>query len=84
MAPSATATMPNRIPRIGQILCARRGCPRPVMYSSSVAVHLVQHPIVQDALTSLRDKSTTPSHFRRLTHRLSLAVWRWTPPASCP
>ena len=44
------------------------------MYSSSVAVHLVQHPIVQDALTSLRDKSTKASHFRRLTHRLSLAV----------
>lgn len=44
------------------------------MYSSIVAVHLVQHPIVQDALTSLRDKATTPSHFRRLTHRLSLVV----------
>lgn len=44
------------------------------MYSSIVAVHLVQHPIVQDALTSLRDKATSPSHFRRLTHRLSLVV----------
>jgi uracil phosphoribosyltransferase len=39
-----------------------------------VPVHLVQHPIVQDALISLRDKATTPSHFRRLTHRLSLVV----------
>jgi len=39
-----------------------------------VAVHLVQHPIVQDALSSLRNKSTSPSHFRRLTHRLSLIV----------
>ena len=37
-------------------------------------VHLVQHPIVQDALISLRDRSTNASHFRRLTHRLSLAV----------
>lgn len=37
-------------------------------------VHLVQHPIVQDALISLRDKATTSSHFRRLTHRLSLLV----------
>ena len=34
----------------------------------------MQHPIVQDALTSLRDKATTASHFRRLTHRLSLVV----------
>jgi uracil phosphoribosyltransferase len=39
-----------------------------------VPVHLVQHPIVQDALISLRDKATTASHFRRLTHRLSLVV----------
>lgn len=44
------------------------------MYSSGVPVHVVQHPIVQDALISLRDKSTTASHFRRLTHRLSLVV----------
>jgi len=29
---------------------------------------------VQDALSSLRNKSTSPSHFRRLTHRLSLIV----------
>ena len=34
-------------------------------------VHLVHHPIAQDALLSLRDKHTTPSHFRRLTHRIS-------------
>src|SRR5687767_9802527 len=45
-----------------------------LMYSSRVAVHLVQHPIVQDALTSLRDRATKASHFRRLTHRLSLVV----------
>jgi uracil phosphoribosyltransferase len=44
------------------------------MYSSAVAVHLVHHPIVQDALTSLRDRATKASHFRRLTHRLSLVV----------
>lgn len=37
-------------------------------------VHLVQHPIAQDALLSLRDRATTPSHFRRLTHRLSLIL----------
>jgi uracil phosphoribosyltransferase len=39
-----------------------------------VPVHLVQHPIAQDALLSLRDKATTSSHFRRLTHRLSLLL----------
>jgi len=44
------------------------------MYSSSVAVHLVQHPIVQDALTSLRDRSTKASHFRRLAYRVSVLV----------
>jgi uracil phosphoribosyltransferase len=37
-------------------------------------VHLVQHPIAQDALIRLRDKATTSSDFRRLTHRLSLVV----------
>lgn len=37
-------------------------------------VHLVQHPIVHDALLSLRDRTTTSSHFRRLTHRVSLIV----------
>lgn len=37
-------------------------------------VHLVQHPIAQDALISLRDRATTPSEFRRLTHRLSLLL----------
>jgi len=36
-----------------------------------VPVHLVTHPIAQDALLSLRDKHTTPSHFRRLTYRIS-------------
>ena len=44
------------------------------MYSLNVPVHLVEHPIAQDALLSLRDKATTASHFRRLTHRVSLLV----------
>jgi uracil phosphoribosyltransferase len=39
-----------------------------------VALHLVHHPIAQDALLTLRDKSTRPSHFRRLAHRLSLVL----------
>lgn len=37
-------------------------------------VHLVQHPIAQDALLSLRDRATSASHFRRLTHRLSVIL----------
>jgi uracil phosphoribosyltransferase len=39
-----------------------------------VPLHLVQHPIAQDALISLRDKTTGASRFRRLTHRLSLIL----------
>lgn len=37
-------------------------------------VHLVDHPVAQDALLALRDKTTTPSHFRRLTRRVSQIV----------
>ncbi|MFI5177719.1 MAG: uracil phosphoribosyltransferase [Vicinamibacterales bacterium] len=37
-------------------------------------VHLVDHPIAHDALAALRDKTTRPSHFRRLAHRLSLVL----------
>jgi uracil phosphoribosyltransferase len=44
------------------------------VYSLTVPVHLVEHPIAQDALLSLRDVATRASHFRRLTHRVSLFV----------
>ena len=44
------------------------------MYSLNVPVHLVQHPIAQDALIALRDRTTRSSHFRRLAHRLSLVI----------
>jgi uracil phosphoribosyltransferase len=47
---------------------------RHLAYSLGVPVHLVEHPIAQDALLALRDKTTAPARFRRLTHRLSLAV----------
>jgi uracil phosphoribosyltransferase len=39
-----------------------------------VPLHLVQHPIAQDALTSLRDRHTTPGQFRLLAHRVSLIL----------
>jgi len=34
----------------------------------------VQHPIAQDALSSLRDRATPASEFRRLAYRLSLIL----------
>ena len=55
---------------------AAAGHPRPHcnVYSSHVSVHLVRHPIAQDALMALRDRETRSSHFRRLAHRLTLVV----------
>jgi uracil phosphoribosyltransferase len=44
------------------------------VYSSTVPVHLVHHPIAQDALLHLRDRTTRTGHFRRLTHRMSLLL----------
>jgi uracil phosphoribosyltransferase len=44
------------------------------VYSLHVPVHLVHHPIAQDVLLMLRDRTTEPSAFRALTHRLSLIV----------
>ena len=37
-------------------------------------VHLVDHPLVQDALVDLRDKRTTPEHFRRAATRISVLL----------
>ncbi len=37
-------------------------------------VHVVQHPIAQDALIGLRDRTTKTSHFRRLARRVSQIV----------
>ena len=44
------------------------------MYSLPVAVHLVQHPLVHDALGILRDSSTPPELFRRMAVRISLLL----------
>jgi len=44
------------------------------VYSLVVPVHLVSHPVAQDVLLQLRDRTTPPSRFRRLTHRLSLIL----------
>ena len=37
-------------------------------------VHLVDHPLVHDALVSLRDKDTAPEHFRRAATRISVLL----------
>ena len=39
-----------------------------------MAVHLVDHPLVHDALVSLRDKRTTAEHFRRAATRISMLL----------
>lgn len=39
-----------------------------------VSVHLVDHPLVHDALVSLRDKTTTPEGFRRAATRISVLL----------
>jgi uracil phosphoribosyltransferase len=41
---------------------------------SPVPLHLVDHPLVHDALVSLRDKRTTPEHFRRAATRISVLL----------
>jgi len=37
-------------------------------------VHLVEHPLVHDALATLRDVSTTPQTFRHMAMRISLLL----------
>jgi uracil phosphoribosyltransferase len=37
-------------------------------------VHLVEHPLVHDALATLRDRSTPPEVFRRMAVRISLLL----------
>lgn len=37
-------------------------------------VHIVEHPLVHDALVQLRDKSTTSEHFRRAARRISVLL----------
>jgi uracil phosphoribosyltransferase len=39
-----------------------------------VPVHLVEHPLVHDALATLRDASTPPELFRRMAVRISLLL----------
>jgi hypothetical protein len=44
------------------------------VYSDAVPVHIVDHPLVHDALVSLRDKTTPPEAFRRAATRISVLL----------
>ena len=44
------------------------------MYSAGVSVHVVEHPLVHDALVTLRDRATPPELFRRMAVRISLLL----------
>src|SRR5262245_46507360 len=46
----------------------------PIVYSEAVPVHLVDHPLVHDALLELRDRRTAPPHFRRAATRISVLL----------
>ena len=39
-----------------------------------MSVHIVDHPLVHDALVELRDKRTLPEHFRRAATRISVLL----------
>ncbi len=39
-----------------------------------VPVHIVEHPLVHDALATLRDASTSPERFRHMAMRISLLL----------
>jgi uracil phosphoribosyltransferase len=41
---------------------------------NAVPVHVVEHPVVHDALATLRDVSTRPETFRRMAVRISLLL----------
>lgn len=47
---------------------------KPLLYSVAVSVHLVDHPLVQDILLSLRDERTTHEAFRRMAIRISVLL----------
>ena len=39
-----------------------------------MSIHIVDHPLVHDALATLRDKRTTPEHFRRAATQISVLL----------
>jgi len=49
-------------------------CSRKLYSLGLVPVHLVEHPLVHDALIELRDKRTGPDRFRRAATRISVLL----------
>lgn len=45
-----------------------------MVYSPSVPLHLVTHPVVHDILLRLRDRRTPPDTFRAMARRISLLL----------
>jgi uracil phosphoribosyltransferase len=45
-----------------------------LQYIVFVPIHLVDHPLVADALATLRDRQTAAEHFRRATRRISVLL----------
>ncbi len=50
------------------------GAPPNLSYSLTVAVHLIEHPVAQASVLTLRDRTTRAGHFRRLARRVSLVL----------
>jgi uracil phosphoribosyltransferase len=44
------------------------------VYDFAVPLHIVDHPLVHDALATLRDEQTSPEEFRRTAIRISLLL----------
>jgi uracil phosphoribosyltransferase len=44
------------------------------LYSDRVPLHLIQHPLVHDALATLREAATPPELFRRMAVRISFLL----------
>jgi uracil phosphoribosyltransferase len=44
------------------------------LYYAAVPLHVVDHPLVHDALAQLRDARTPPSDFRRAANRISVLL----------
>ena len=71
--PPAAPSLPLR--RLDDVAVDPSGIgPRRAGYSVPVPLHVVEHPVVHDALTTLRDVTTTPELFRRLAVRISLLL----------
>lgn len=63
--------LPSRVERLAALPLTVPGA---FVYIVAVSVHLVQHPLVQDILLSLRDERTEHETFRRMAIRISVLL----------